>query len=391
MNIIVTGDLYLTEPNIKSININGLHKSFSEELCTVIQKADFSITNYESAVHISDKLKGISKTGPVLSTSPDAMKIVREMGFDCVTLANNHIRDLGGQGIENALEVAQQNGIETVGAARTKEAAQRPLYIEIDGVKLAIINFCENEFSTLARPNEPQANGYNLVDVFYQIKEAKSLADFVLLIVHAGHEEYPLPSPRMKRDFRLFVDAGANAVVCHHAHCYTGYEVYHEAPIFYGLGNFVFEGDSSELSIWNYGYMLELSLTKENGQISPSFVLHPYKQGVKGDPVLLHNLGKEEAVEFAQEIEKKNGIIADDEELTKAFAMLVKRNRLRKHILSPYRGRIAQALNARGLLPSFISRKKELLLMNVLRCEAHRDTVSSNLEQIYYDFTSKES
>ncbi|MDD7437627.1 MAG: CapA family protein, partial [Bacteroidales bacterium] len=144
MNIIVTGDLYLTESNIKSININGVHRSFSGELCMVIQKADFSITNYESAVHISEKLKGISKTGPVLSTSPDAMKIVREMGFDCVTLANNHIRDLGGQGIKNALEVAQQNGIETVGAARTKEAAQRPLYIEIDGVKLAIINFCEN-------------------------------------------------------------------------------------------------------------------------------------------------------------------------------------------------------------------------------------------------------
>ena len=389
MNIIVTGDLYLTESNIRGINTNGVNSSFSEDLCAVIQKADFAITNYESSVHISGKIKGISKIGPVLSTPPDAMKIVREMGFDCVTLANNHIRDLGGQGIENALEVAQQNGIETVGAARTKEAAQRPLYIEIDGVKLAIINFCENEFSTLARSNEPQANGYNLVEVFYQIKEAKRFADFVLLIVHAGHEEYPLPSPRMKSDFRFFVDAGANAVVCHHAHCYTGYEVYHEAPIFYGLGNFVFEGDSSELSIWNYGYMLKLSLTKEDGQVSPSFVLHPYKQGVKGDPVLLHNLEKEEAVEFAQEIEKKNGIIADDEELAKAFALLAKGNRLWKYILSPYRGRILQALNVRGLLPSFISRNKELLLMNVLRCEAHRDMISSSLEEVFYSNSKK--
>ena len=383
MNIIVTGDLYLTESNIRGINTNGVYSSFSEDLCAVIQKADFAITNYESAVHISGRIKGISKIGPVLSTPPDAMRIVKEIGFDCVTLANNHIRDLGGQGIENALEVARKNRIETVGAGSTKEEAEHPLFIEIDGIKLAFINFCENEFSTLARPCEPQANSYSLVDVFYQIKEAKSHADFVILIIHAGHEGYPLPSPRMKKDFRFFVDAGANAVVCHHAHCYTGYEVYHKAPIFYGLGNFVFEGDSSELSIWNYGYMLELSLTKEDGQVSPRFVLHPYNQGVKGDPVLLHNLGKEEAVEFAQEIEKKNGIIADDEELTKAFALLAKGNRLWKYILSPYRGRIAQALNARGLLHSFISRKKELLLMNVLRCEAHRDCVSRDLEQNY--------
>lgn len=384
MNIIVTGDLYLTESNIRGINTNGVHRSFSRELCTVIQKADFAVTNYESAVHISGKRQGISKIGPVLSTSPDAMRIVKEMGFDCVTLANNHIRDLGGQGIENALEVAMQNGIETVGAGSTKEEAQQPLFIEFDGIKLAIINFCENEFSTLAQSNESQANAYSLVDVFYQIKEAKRHADFVMLIIHAGHEGYSLPSPRMKKDFRFFVDAGADAVICHHAHCFTGYEVYHNAPIFYGLGNFVFEGDSSALSIWNYGYMLELRLSKEDGQVFPSFTLHPYKQGIKGDPVLLHNLGKEEVAEFTREIETKNGIIANDEELTKAFSLLVRHNRLRKYILSPYRGRILQALNVRGLLPSFTSRNKELLLMNVLRCEAHRDMISSSLEEIYF-------
>lgn len=384
MNIIVTGDLYLTESNIRGINTNGVYRSFSGELCTVIQKADFAITNYESAVHISGKPQGIFKIGPVLSTPPDAMRIVKEMGFDCVTLANNHIRDLGGQGIENALEVAMQNGIETVGAGSTKEEAEHPLFIEIDGIKLAIINFCENEFSTLARPCEPQANSYSLVDVFYQIKEAKSHADFVILIIHAGHEGYPLPSPRMKKDFRFFVDAGANAVICHHAHCFTGYEVYRGAPVFYGLGNFVFEGDFSALSIWNYGYMLELHLSNKDGQVLPSFTLHPYKQGIKGDPVLLHQLTEEEVVEFSKEIAAKNGIIADDEELTKTFFMLVKRNRLRKYILSPYRGRILQALNARGLLPSFISRNKELLLMNVLRCEAHRDMISSSLEEVFY-------
>lgn len=383
MNIIVTGDLYLTESNIRGINTNGVYNSFSKELCTVVQKADFSIANYESAVHISGKLKGISKIGPVLSTPPDAMRIVKEIGFDCVTLANNHIRDLGGQGIENALEVARQNGIVTVGAGSTKEEAELPLFIEIDGIKLAIINFCENEFSTLARPCEPQANSYSLVDVFYQIKEAKSHADFVILIIHAGHEGYPLPSPRMKKDFRFFVDAGANAVICHHAHCFTGYEVYRDAPIFYGLGNFVFEGDSSALSIWNYGYMLELHLSKEDGQVFPSFTLHPYKQGIKGDPVLLHHLTEEEVAKFSKDIGAKNGIIADNEELTKAFSMLAKRNRLRKYILSPYRGRILQALSVRGLLPSFRNRNKELLLMNVLRCEAHRDCVSRDLEQNY--------
>lgn len=42
----------------------------------------------------------------------------------------------------------------------------------------------------------------------------------------------------MQEIYRFFVDIGADAVINHHQHCYSGYEVYKEKPIFYGLGNF---------------------------------------------------------------------------------------------------------------------------------------------------------
>lgn len=388
MKVLVAGDLYLTPSNIDDIKQKGLDKVVSEKVSSIVRGGDFAIVNYESPISEtrdnSIKKGGILKTGPVLSTSPEGMEIAKSTGFDCVTLANNHIRDIGSKGIENTLQYAKNEGILSVGAGRTKSEAQKALYITIEGIRLAIVNFCENEFSTLASIDTPQANAYNPVENFYQIQEAKRQSDVVLVIVHAGHEMYPLPSPRMKRDFRFFVDAGADAVVCHHAHCYMGYEVYHEAPIFYGLGNFIFDEGSRTASIWNYGILLELSFSKGTDGVKSSFILHPYLQGLQGSPYLLQLLNEDEKGAFEKDIEEKNKIIANDELLREKFHSFSSKRSLEKMILSPYSSRIMRALNARGLVPSFINRKRKLLLTNILRCEAHRDLLTTDLELSYH-------
>ena len=58
-------------------------------------------------------------------------------------------------------------------------------------------------------------------------------------------------------------------------------------------------------------------------------------------------------------------------------------------ILSPYSSRIMRALNARGLVPSFTNRKRKLLLTNILRCEAHRDLLTTDLELCYHSQNEK--
>ena len=96
--------------------------------------------------------------------------------------------------------------------------------------------------------------------VFYAIEEAKKKADFVVVIAHGGHEHYNLPSPRMKKWYRFFVDAGAHAVVGHHTHIISGYEVYKDAPIFYSLGNFCFDWEGLRNMEWNNGMLVEVKI-----------------------------------------------------------------------------------------------------------------------------------
>ena len=97
----------------------------------------------------------------------------------------------------------------------------------------------------------------------------------MLVIVHVGPEHYQLLIPRMKEMYRFFIDVGADVVVNHHQHCFSGYEIYKEKPIFYGLGNFCFDWIGKRNGMWNEGLLLSLTLDLNHKR---QFVLIPYRQ-----------------------------------------------------------------------------------------------------------------
>lgn len=243
---------------------------------------------------------------------------------------------------------------------------------------LAIVNCCEHEFS-IATATTAGANPLNPIQQYYNIQEARTKADYVLVIVHGGHEHYALPSPRMKETYRFFIDAGADAIINHHQHCYSGYEIYHGKPIFYGLGNLLFDHKSERHGPWNEGFMVSLRLDK---QTLPQFELYPYTQCNERPSVIPMNEAERKI--FAERIDKLNQIISNEDQLNTTFetwAQKTSRNFLVP--FQPYCTRTAKRLFVHGLLPSFITRKKRYQILNYLNCEAHLDklrTVVSKLK-----------
>src|SRR5690606_34911013 len=122
--------------------------------------------------------------------------------------------------------------------------------------KIAIINIAENEWAS-ATDTSAGANGMDLIDDVKSIQEAKSQSDFVLVIVHGGHEYYNLPSLRMQKQYRFYIDNGADLVVGHHSHCISGMETYKNKKIYYSLGNFLFT-KPSVFKGWYNGLILEV-------------------------------------------------------------------------------------------------------------------------------------
>ena len=174
----------------------------------------------------------IIKTGPLLRAHPHAAELLAELGCDVAATANNHFMDFGWPGAQDTYRALAQNSIEWVGSGPTIDQASRPLIKQCGDAKVAVLNLTENEWST-THDARPGCNPINYPRALKTINEARENADFVIVILHGGHEHYELPSPRMKQQFRFMIDAGADAVIGHHTHVISGFEIYRGKPVFY--------------------------------------------------------------------------------------------------------------------------------------------------------------
>lgn len=364
MDILIAGDFVPNARLATQIEEKRYSEVFPKNLCDVIKSADFSFVNFESPI-VESGYKPILKCGPNLHCTPEAAEAVKYAGFTSVTLANNHVLDYGSDGLRKTVECCKAQGLDFVGVGENLNEAEKVLYLEKEGKKLAVINCCEHEF-TIATETEAGANPLNPVRQFYAIQEAKKNADFVLVIVHGGHEHYQLPSPRMVEAYRFFIDVGADVVVNHHQHCFSGLEVYKGRPIFYGLGNFCFDTVPIEInSTWNYGYMLKLTLGED-----VEYKLLPYYQCGENSRVNLLQNRKE----FDIQISKLNEVIANPEKLRKcANEYYSSTSEYMLNAYQPYENRVMNKLFQMHLLPSLVPVKKLVKLYNYVNCESHRD------------------
>lgn len=346
-------------------------ESVFNDLLPIIKNNDLSIVNLECP--LTDAHSLIRKTGPVLKATKEAAKALSKAGFNLVTLANNHIMDYSVSGLRSTMAACFDQGINYVGAGQNNADARKVFYSKVGNHTIAILNFTENEYST-TNNQKPGANPINLIDNFHDIVSAKGNADYVFVIVHCGHELYDLPSPRIKKTFRYYAEAGASIVLGHHPHCYSGYEVYKGVPLFYSLGNFLFDDPRVKKEIWYSGYVVEITLKE-----SLYFRILPYEQckstvGVK----LLEGASLEY---FHNNIERLNSVIEDDNQLNVEFEAYCKRvSQMYQSFLEPYTNKIIRYLQKKKLFPSLISEKKKRLLLNVTRCESHRDVIINLLE-----------
>lgn len=375
MRIVIAGD-YCSHDRVASIIESGKEQSIivTNEVKSIIKTADYSIVNFECPI-ADDTCIPIEKTGPNLKTHPGAIGLIKASGFNAVTLANNHFRDYGDAGVRQTIQCLEEANIRYVGGGRNIDEASKPLLVEVDGYKIAIINCCEREFS-IASQSQGGSNPLDPIAFSYEIKELKKRVDRVIVIVHGGYEHYQYPTPRMVKTYRFFVDCGADAVINHHQHCFSGVEIYNSRPIFYGLGNFCFDWNRKRHSKWNTGYLVALELDKT----SVSYELFPYSQC--DDEPIVKLLENEALNRFWGEIDRINEVINNSSLLEEYNNRFIKEtSEGYKLALEPYTGRVSRKLYSMGLLPSFCKGKRKVLLKNLLRCESHYERLLASLEE----------
>jgi poly-gamma-glutamate synthesis protein (capsule biosynthesis protein) len=340
-------------------------------LLSLTGSVDFSIANLECPLGTG---AGAAKSGPRLSADAAWASTLAASGIDAVSLANNHAMDQGASGLESTLAATAAAGILHVGAGHDLEHASRPLMVPLDGQAVAVLSYAEHEFG-IAGPVRPGVCPLVPETALRDIRAARETSDRVVVLIHGGAEQYPLPRPGLRDACRFLVDCGADAVLCCHPHVVGPVEWYSGAPIVYGLGNLYFPWHAAtHPEGWHDGMVAVLEFGPRIGlQLVPTRFSED-RQGIEG-------VSAAETAGLATRLEALSATVVDDEALGVAWAGFVKAHR--RDYLSALLGltRVERLALRSGIWPSWRIRRKDLpALLNVVRCESHREALLSALE-----------
>ena len=323
----------------------------------------------------------ISKEGPAIHAHPETTELLAGVGVHVATLANNHIRDFGDAGVVKTISLCVGKGIRTVGAGLNLESARQPLYMGIRGRTVAFVNVAEQEYAN-ATPSRAGANPLDLIDLLRDLHDARSRADHVILIVHSGLECVHCPSPESIKLLRFLAEQGVTAVIRHHAHYVQGYEIWKGVPIFYSLGNLLFEEPSRSFPDWFWGLVVTLTIARDN---TCAVQLHPVSHCEDAPAImLLEGQSKGKAL---RDIAAYSGFISDEKLLAREWnaALLSRREDYHARLVMPsfFLLRICRRLGLKRFLHP--SKWSSLLWLNYLRCATHREALIDILRTDNYE------
>jgi hypothetical protein len=234
----------------------------------LLSGADVAVANFENPA--VDAFRYHTE-GTVFSADPRLIAGLRNAGIDAVSIANNHIGDAGRAGVVQTIANLDDYGIKHAGAGRNTAAAHRPALIPVHGLTVAILGYDTIAGAYTAGTTTPGSARLTVAGAKADIAAARRAgADVVIVYPHWGIEYRASPFAAQQALARSIITAGADMVIGNHAHWVGAMEVYKGRPIWYALGNFVFDQTWSEPT--SEGLLLELTFS---GRRLVQVELHP--------------------------------------------------------------------------------------------------------------------
>jgi len=276
----------------------------------VVQSATAAFANLEMLFHDfgPEIIPAASSGGTYMQADPSLAEELIWMGFDMVSMANNHTGDYGIGGLRSTLRTVEDVGLVHAGTGENLAEARAPGYLETPGGRVALISAASTfpegsqaghqrkdvrgrpglspvrfdrtyqitadqmdalrsyregtgssrgegdrlrmfgetfvvgeEYRSMTTPNQD-----DLAEIVASVEEAKRQADFVIFSSHS-HESgrtNNYPAEFIEAVAHAVIDAGADVFLAHGPHVLRGIEIYKGKPIFYSLGDFLFQNET---------------------------------------------------------------------------------------------------------------------------------------------------
>ena len=222
------GDAMFGRSIAKLLTSEDILSTLAEEEGRFFQGNDYNILNLEGV--LSEQGNAQKKQVTFRFDPKQVISLLKKYGFNAINLANNHILDYFAEGDRETRDSLTKSGIISFGGYES--SAKTCTTVTKNDLKIALCGF--NDVGGIL----PIRSSLKI------ISDAKKGHDFVFLNVHWGEEYSTVPTARQKDLAHKFIDAGVDLIVGHHPHVIQPMEIYKEKPIFYSLGNFIFDQSS---------------------------------------------------------------------------------------------------------------------------------------------------
>lgn len=217
------------------------------EVYPLIQAADLAVGTLNATISAYPPHTGCVPTYTLVGGPENADALARA-GFDLMSVATNHIKNCGVTGCGDraffdTLANLDRVGILAVGAGANHAAAMQPVVVTIQGIRFGFISLGQIEPTAFAGENSPGIAVLTPENLRSAIQAARKVADIVIAMPHWGPEDVPWPNHLQRELANKLVEAGADIVVGNHTHVVQAVQTIAGVPVFYGLGNFVFDQD----------------------------------------------------------------------------------------------------------------------------------------------------
>lgn len=376
INIMFCGD-FSPARKFESIVLDSGADVFGD-LLNDIKESDIAFLNLESP--LCEEKESVKKTGPSLRADPKCIAAIADAGFSIVGLANNHIMDFGEEGLRETMDACRRYNLDCCGAGFNISDASETVISNNKGVKVGILAAAESEFG-IATKIAAGAASFDPISMVERITDARKKCDIVLVTIHCGNEYFCYPRPGLKRLCRFLIDQGADGVIGHHTHVPGVYEFYKGKPIFYSLGNLLFD-HSNPPKGWKIGYSVKLTYGVDDKALV-SYQVVPYIQSVEAGGI--RKLQGKELESFWADLARKCDIFQNEESYTKEWNeycdSMVPSMLLAQYF--PYRFKGIGRLNKVLSLYKFcIGRSSLRTKLNTVRCESHHEVLVNILDKL---------
>lgn len=219
-----------------------------ERIAPDLSAPHITFANLETPIDHTAEISGY----PRFNSRRELLSALRRAGVDIVSIANNHVMDMGEAGLIRTIDNISEAGLAFVGAGRTKSEANEIKIISANGITCAFLAYTygTNERLPGRRATSPGVNilrpdsDADLLKAIEKVKEARTAADIVIVSLHWGDEYSTTPSGWQKEAAYQLINAGADIIFGHHPHVLQPIETIstrdgRHALVAYSLGNFI--------------------------------------------------------------------------------------------------------------------------------------------------------